>query len=78
MSAADLGFGRAVRRLRREREISRVELAAWSDVSLVQLGRIERGEVSPTTRVYEAIVAGLGFASGEDLLAAARRVRRRS
>lgn len=58
-------IGARIRRIRTGMKISQEELAARSKVSLNQLGRIERGERSPTLATLLKICNGLGITTGE-------------
>lgn len=51
--AADLG--RAIRRLRKERGWTQVELAEWLDVNPITVGRMERGHPVAITVAMRAI-----------------------
>ena len=51
--AADLG--RAIRRLRKERGWTQVELAEWLDVNPITIGRMERGRPVAITVAMRAI-----------------------
>ena len=53
LDAADLG--RAVRRLRKERGWTQVELAEWLDVNPVTVGRMEHGRPVALTVAMRAI-----------------------
>lgn len=53
LDAADLG--RAVRRLRKERGWTQVELAEWLDVNPITVGRMEHGRPVALTVAMRAI-----------------------
>lgn len=53
LDAADLG--RAVRRLRKERGWTQVELAEWLDVNPITVGRMEHGRPVAITVAMRAI-----------------------
>lgn len=53
LDAADLG--RAVRRLRKERGWTQVELAEWLDVNPITIGRMEHGRPVAITVAMRAI-----------------------
>lgn len=52
-------MGAAIRRLRRERELTLKELAERSILSVVYLGEIERGKKYPSALVLERLAAAL-------------------
>ena len=52
-------FGSNLRRLRKEKGLSQEKLAYKIDLSLSQIGRIERGEVNPTICTVKVIAKGL-------------------
>lgn len=54
-------FGRAVRTLREQRDLSREEVAARSGLSAVYIGNIERGEVNPTLLTQVKLASGIGL-----------------
>ena len=74
MSAIKRRFGKAVRRLRNEAEVSQESLAAAAGVHRTYMGLVERGRVAPTIVVVEKIAAALRMA-GSELLAEAERER---
>jgi len=53
-------LGRAIRRARRERELSQEAVAAAAGVHPNQVGRLERGEADVYTSTMLRIVSGIG------------------
>jgi len=53
-------LGRAIRRSRRERELSQEAVAATAGVHPNQVGRLERGDADVYTSTMLRIVAGIG------------------
>jgi transcriptional regulator with XRE-family HTH domain len=53
-------LGQRIRELRKERGMSQTELAEKSDVSLITISRIERGERDPHVMTLARIARGLG------------------
>ena len=49
------GFGRVLRRLRKARGLTQVELAEWLDVNPVTVGRMERGRPVALTVAIRAM-----------------------
>lgn len=52
--------GANVRRLRRLRELTQEDLAGEAGIGMRHLGRIERGEISPTVDILAKVAAALG------------------
>lgn len=61
--ASAQAFGQVVRRLRLERGVSQENLAAIADIERAHMGRIERGEKTPTLRLILKIAAALEISS---------------
>lgn len=53
-------FGRHLRKLREEQDLSQEELANRANIAFSQIGRFERGIRSPTLSTLEALAKGLG------------------
>jgi len=53
-------FGRAIRRMRRERDLSQEAVANAAGVHPNQVGRLERGTADVYTSTMLCIVAGMG------------------
>ncbi len=53
-------FGKHLRKLREERNLSQEELANRSGIAFSQIGRFERGVRSPTLSTLKALSKGLG------------------
>lgn len=64
-----VAFGRAVRRLRKEQDVSQEAFAYKAKVDRGYMGRIERGEVNISLDNIQKIAKGLGITVG-DLMAA--------
>jgi transcriptional regulator with XRE-family HTH domain len=60
MSNPDRALAVAVRRLRIERDLSQEAVAFAAGVSISTLGRIERGQLDPSSKVIGGIAKGLG------------------
>jgi transcriptional regulator with XRE-family HTH domain len=58
-AGVDKAVGATVRRLRKQRELSRQQLAEEARLTLETVGRIERGECSPRMNTMQAIADGL-------------------
>lgn len=58
-------FGRAVRRLRRSRDMSQDALARVADVGTKYLGEIERGKSNPTIEVAYKLADGFHLRGSE-------------
>jgi len=58
-------LGRAVRRARRDRDLSQEAVAAAAGVHPNQVGRLERGEADVYTSTMLRIVAGVGVPLAE-------------
>jgi transcriptional regulator with XRE-family HTH domain len=56
-----IGFGKRVRKLRKEKKLSMEKLAELSDIDYRQLSYVELGEVNPTISTASAIAKGLGI-----------------
>ncbi len=56
----DTEFGNKVKVIRVKKGLSAGALARESKISAMHLGRIERGEISPTLSMMKKVVAGLG------------------
>lgn len=56
-------FGANVRQLRRQRGLSQATLAEQADISIDMVGRIERGQASPSFDTVEAIAAVLSVSA---------------
>ena len=52
-------FGKNLKRLRKEKGLSQEQLAYKADLSLSQIGRIERGEINPTICTIKVIAESL-------------------
>jgi transcriptional regulator with XRE-family HTH domain len=57
----NIQIGSVVRKLREERELSRLTLAEISGVNEKYIGKIERGECSASTYVLKKISLGLNI-----------------
>lgn len=55
-----VSFGKTIRKLRIDKEISRAQLAQDSQISIPYLGILERGERSPTLTTIVKIAKALG------------------
>ncbi|MCA0970862.1 XRE family transcriptional regulator [Halobacillus litoralis] len=53
--------GATLRAIRKEKELSLNELAEWTDVSSLTLGKIERGEANPSLSIIWKIANGLSI-----------------
>lgn len=53
-------IGRRIRRLRRERGWTQADLAERTDLSLDMIGRVERGNATPSLRSLKALACALG------------------
>ena len=62
MSAIQRQFGKRIRRLRMDRELSQEGLASFSGLHRTYIGGIERGERNVSLRNIDAIARGLGVA----------------
>lgn len=67
-----LAFGAAVRRARERAGWSQTKLAERAKLSRTHLGRLELAQARPASAVYGRLVAALGYASGDALLADTR------
>ncbi len=65
LSPLHQAFGRAVRQLRGELELSQEELGHISDLHRNYVGGVERGELNPTLTNIEKLARGLGRSSSE-------------
>jgi len=52
-------FGKNLRKLRKEKELSQEELADKMRTAASQIGRIERGEINPTVSTVKALATAL-------------------
>jgi transcriptional regulator with XRE-family HTH domain len=55
----NIQLGTVVRKLREERELSRITLAEISSVNEKYIGKIERGESSPSCFILKKLALGL-------------------
>jgi len=62
-TASAKAFGQAVRRVRLEKGVSQEDLAAIADIERAHMGRIERGEKTPTLRLILKISRALNISS---------------
>jgi transcriptional regulator with XRE-family HTH domain len=53
-------FGRHLKKMREERNMSQEQLANMAEVSLPQITRIERGVINPTICTIKSLSVGLG------------------
>ncbi len=58
-------LGRAIRRIRRERDLSQEAVADAAGVHLNQVGRLERGAADVYTSTTLRVIAGLGVPLSE-------------
>lgn len=58
-------FGKNLRKLRKDRDLSQEALANDADIPINQVGRIERGEINTTISTSNAIVKALGISLAE-------------
>jgi XRE family transcriptional regulator, regulator of sulfur utilization len=58
-------FGRVIRRLRRERDVSQQALARVADVGAKYLSEVERGKSNPTVAIAYKLADALGLRGGE-------------
>jgi XRE family transcriptional regulator, regulator of sulfur utilization len=58
-------LGQAIRRIRRERDLSQEAVAAAAGVHPNQVGRLERGAADVYTTTMLRIVAGIGVSLGD-------------
>ncbi|HEX4806167.1 MAG TPA: helix-turn-helix transcriptional regulator [Conexibacter sp.] len=70
-------LGRAIRRMRRERDLSQEAVAAAAGVHPNQVGRLERGTSDVYTSTMLRVVAGLGVPLSEVARAYEQRLGRR-
>ncbi|WP_088893811.1 helix-turn-helix domain-containing protein [Leptolyngbya ohadii] len=54
-------FGRAIRRRRRELDLSQEELAERAELNRTYLSDIERGEVNPSLEIIDKLANALGI-----------------
>lgn len=54
-------FGKHLRKLRKEKGFTQESLAYKADLSLSQIGRIERGEINPTLCTIKLIAENIGI-----------------
>lgn len=57
----DPALGKALKRLRQERELTQEQISHAADLTLGAYGRIERSEVAPAWTTVRAIATGLGI-----------------
>lgn len=65
-------FGKRVRELRKERELSQIELAAKVGIDRSYMGFLERGERNPSLEVITKIAEALSVTPDELLKQAAK------
>ena len=53
-------LGTEIRKLRYDKQVSRARIANECDISLSYLGRLERGECSPSIKIMIRIMKSLG------------------
>lgn len=58
-------FGKNLRKLRKDRDLSQEALANDADIPINQVGRIERGEINTTISTSNAIAKALGISLAE-------------
>ena len=58
-------FGRHLRKLRKEMGFTQESLAYKADLSLSQIGRIERGEINPTISTIHHIAKTIGIGTDQ-------------
>lgn len=58
-------FGKNVRRLRVERDLTQEALAEGAGISQVQIARIESGKINTSISTVVAIASALGVGEGE-------------
>lgn len=76
-SREHIAFGRALRQLRDERELSQEELGYKTGLHRNYIGGVERGELNPTLTSIFKLARGLGMQPSE-LLALCERLLRRA
>lgn len=54
-------LGRRIREVRVQQQISQEQLADLAKISRAHIGRIERGDMSPTVETVERIAAALDY-----------------
>jgi transcriptional regulator with XRE-family HTH domain len=54
-------FGKSLRQIRTQRNLSQEALANDADIPINQIGRIERGEINPTLSTLSSISKALGI-----------------
>ncbi len=59
------GFGKNLRKLRKERNLSQENLANDADIPISQVGRIERGEINTTITTLLSISKALNISIGD-------------
>jgi transcriptional regulator with XRE-family HTH domain len=68
----ELAIGRQIRALRRQRDLSTIDLSAAAGISTGMLSKIENGQISPSLSTLQSVAAALGvsisslFASFEE------------
>lgn len=58
-------FGRNVRKIRLEKDLTQEELAEGAGISQVQIARIESGKINTSISTVVAIAKALGVGEGE-------------
>lgn len=58
------GFSQRLRELRRQKNLTQLELAKLSEVSQVHIGRLEKASSQPTADIIKRLADGLGVSSG--------------
>lgn len=74
-SALSTAFGRVVRELREEAELSQERLGFLAKLSRVYVGEIERGEKTPTLDAVASLALALGRPAAELIATAENRSR---
>jgi len=62
------GFGRTLRRARRERDLSQEALARRTGIGAKHISELERGNKDPRLATFRRLAAGLGL-TGTELMA---------
>lgn len=58
-------FGKFIKKLREDSDISQEELAYNSDVSISQITRIEHGKINPTLCTLKSLAKGLNIKTAQ-------------